>query len=170
MLINHWRQIWEFHKGPIFSEMAHLFQTQWAICPNGFDIWAEPCRLVQQVSPPPHGGHVLRWIKISQTSFEKGHPRNNPVKLFPNRTRGFREEDFFLRISSCRYSAKSLPPWQPCFSTDHAHIGSFRPFFHFELRAGRDTQPLNILSYVHFKDNASFFFILKPFTIYSTFY
>ena len=52
MLINHWRQIWEFHKGPIFSEMAHLFQTQWAICPNGFDIWAEPCRLVQQVSPP----------------------------------------------------------------------------------------------------------------------
>ena len=24
--------------------MAHLFQTQWAICPSGFDFWAEPCR------------------------------------------------------------------------------------------------------------------------------
>ena len=22
--------------------MAHLFQTQWAICPNGFEFWAEP--------------------------------------------------------------------------------------------------------------------------------
>ena len=22
--------------------MAHLFPTQWAICPNGFDFWAEP--------------------------------------------------------------------------------------------------------------------------------
>ena len=29
--------------GPIFSEMAYLFQTQWAICPRGFDFWAEPC-------------------------------------------------------------------------------------------------------------------------------
>ena len=22
--------------------MAQLFQTQWAICPNGFEFWAEP--------------------------------------------------------------------------------------------------------------------------------
>ena len=61
---------------------------------------------MQKVSP--HGSHVFRRIKISQTNFEKGHPRNITVKLFPNRTRGFREEDF-LRISSCPYSAKSLP-------------------------------------------------------------
>ena len=35
-------------------------------------------------------------------------------------------------------------------------------FFILNFRAGRDAQPFNILSYVHFKDNASFFFILKP--------
>ena len=23
--------------------MAHIFPTQWAICPSGFDFWAEPC-------------------------------------------------------------------------------------------------------------------------------
>ena len=57
--------------------------------------------------PPSHGGHVFRRIKISRTIFEKGHPRNNPVNFFPNQTRGFRED--FLRISSSRYSAKSLP-------------------------------------------------------------
>ena len=38
--------------------------------------------------------------------FEKGHPRNIPVKLFQNLTSGFGEKSF-LRISSCPYSAKS---------------------------------------------------------------
>ena len=42
-------------------------------------------------SPPHHSGHVFRRIKISRTSFEKGHPRNIPLKLFQNRTRGFGE-------------------------------------------------------------------------------
>ena len=31
---------------------------------------------------PPHGGHVFPGIKISQTVFEKGHPRDNPVIFF----------------------------------------------------------------------------------------
>ena len=44
---------------------------------------------------PPHGGHAFCKIKISRTDFEKGQPRNIPVKLFQNRTRSFREEDFF---------------------------------------------------------------------------
>ena len=52
--------------------------------------------------PTPHGTYVFQRIKISRTVFEKGHPRNIPVKLFQNRTRGFRQEDF-LRISSCPY-------------------------------------------------------------------
>ena len=52
--------------------------------------------------------HVYGRIKISQTSFEKGHPRNIPVKLFQNLTGSFREKDF-LRISSCPYSARSPP-------------------------------------------------------------
>ena len=34
-----------------------------------------------------HGGHVFQRIKISRTVFEKGHPRNNPVKLFQNQTK-----------------------------------------------------------------------------------
>ena len=29
-----------------------------------------------------HQSHVYRQIKISLTLFEKGHPRNIPVKLF----------------------------------------------------------------------------------------
>ena len=63
----------------------------------------------KSLPPPPHGGHVFRQVKISRTRFEKGHQRNIPVKLFQNRIRGFREEDF-LRTCSCPYSAKSLPP------------------------------------------------------------
>ena len=39
---------------------------------------------------PIHQSHVFGWIKISQTIFEKGHPRNISVKLFQNRTRGSR--------------------------------------------------------------------------------
>ena len=47
---------------------------------------------------PIHQTHVYGWIKISQTIFEKGQPRNIPEKLFQNLTSGFGEEDF-LRIS-----------------------------------------------------------------------
>ena len=55
---------------------------------------------------------------IREQSFEKGHTRNNLVKLFQILTSGYGGEDF-LRISSCPYTAKSLPPKrQPCFSTD----------------------------------------------------
>ena len=31
--------------------------------------------------PPPHGGHVFRRIKISRTTFEKGHPRNKSREI-----------------------------------------------------------------------------------------
>ena len=69
--------------------------------------------IAQKVSPP-HGGHVFRRINILRTIFEKGHPRNILVKLFLNRTRGFREEDF-LKISSCPYSTKRLTPMAAMF-------------------------------------------------------
>ena len=55
---------------------------------------------------PIHQSHVSGRIKISQTIFKKGHPRNIPVKLFQNQTKGFREEDF-LRISLCLYKSLS---------------------------------------------------------------
>ena len=61
--------------------------------------------IVQKVSLP-NGGHVFPQIKISRTIFEKGHQRNNPVKLFQNLTSSFRGEEF------CE---KSLPPWGHVF-------------------------------------------------------
>ena len=62
---------------------------------------------------PIYQSHVFGRIKTSQTLFEKGHPRNIPVKLFQNLTGGFEEEDF-LRISSCPYSARSPHSPEPC--------------------------------------------------------
>ena len=54
-----------------------------------------------------------RRIKISRRVFEKGQPKNIPVKLFQNLTSSFGEESF-LRISSCPYSAKSPHSPEPC--------------------------------------------------------
>ena len=72
-----------------------------------------------------HQSHVYRRIKISQTLFEKGHPRNNPVKLFQILISSFWGEKFW-RISLSPYCAKCLPPpLQPCFSTDQNFINNF---------------------------------------------
>ena len=57
---------------------------------------------------PIHQSHIYRQIKISRTLFEKGHPRNIPVKLFQNLTCSFGEEDL-LRISSCPYIVQEAP-------------------------------------------------------------
>ena len=43
-----------------------------------------------------------------------GHTMNNLLKLFQILTSGFEEEDF-LRISSCQYSARNLPPMVAMF-------------------------------------------------------
>ena len=45
-----------------------------------------------------HQSNVYRWIKILQTSFEKGNPRNISGKLFQNLTSSFREDDCFLHV------------------------------------------------------------------------
>ena len=64
--------------------------------PNNF--WErslkEHCEIIEQAAPI-HQSYVYWWIKLSRAFFEKGHPRNIPVKLFQNLTSGFREEDFF---------------------------------------------------------------------------
>ena len=57
---------------------------------------------------PIHQSHIYRQIKILRTIFEKGHPRNIPVKLFQNLTCGFGEKSF-LRISSCPYIVQKAP-------------------------------------------------------------
>ena len=73
---------------------------------------------------PIHQSQVYGWIKISPTIFEKGHPRNIPVKLFQNLTSGFGEEDF-LRISSCPYSARSPHSPEPYLWTDQNFMNTF---------------------------------------------
>ena len=64
-----------------------------------------------------HQSHVYGRIKISQTLFEEGHQRNIPVILFQNLTTSV-EEEHFLRISSCPYSARSPHLPEPCFWAD----------------------------------------------------
>ena len=73
---------------------------------------------------PIHQSHVYGRIKILRTIFEKGHPRNIPVKLFQNLTCSFGEEDF-VRISSCPYSAKSPHSPKPCLWMDQNFANSF---------------------------------------------
>ena len=73
---------------------------------------------------PIHQSHVYGWIKILRTTYEKGHLRNIPMKLFKNLTSSFGEEDF-LRISSCPYSARS--PHSPEFVYGRIEIS--RTFF-----------------------------------------
>ena len=73
---------------------------------------------------PIHQSHVYGWIKRSPTIFEKGHPRNIPVKLFQYLTSGFWEEDL-LRIFSCPYSARSPHSPEPCLWTDQNFANKF---------------------------------------------
>ena len=71
-----------------------------------------------------HQSHVYRQIKISRTTFAKGHPNNTPVKLFQNLTSGFGKESFW-RISSCLYSASSPHSPEPCLWTDQNFANNF---------------------------------------------
>ena len=74
-----------------------------------------------------HQSHVYCRIKILQTIFEKGHPKNIPVKLFQNLTSGFGED--FFGISSCRIVQeapihqsnvyKQIRIWQTIFEKAH---------------------------------------------------
>ena len=63
-----------------------------------------------------HSPEPCLWTdqNFAKNFFEKGHPRNIPVKLFQNLTSSFGEEDF-LRISSCPYSARSPHSPEPCY-------------------------------------------------------
>ena len=67
---------------------------------------------VKSLSSPPWR-HVFRRIKISETTFEKGRPRNNPVKLFQNQKKQFQRRRFLK--NSLKNSI--LLAWQPEFLT-----------------------------------------------------
>ena len=69
-------------------------------------IFLEFLQVCKVQKAPIHQSHIYKQIKFLQTIFEKGHPRNIPVKFFQNLTSGFGKKSF-LRISSCPYSVKS---------------------------------------------------------------
>ena len=75
---------------------------------------------MQKVSLP-RGDHVFPRIKILQTPFEKGQPRNNPVKLFQNLTSCFRRDEFW-RISREVHTVNPPPP-------PHTHTHTVATFF-----------------------------------------
>ena len=111
-----------FEKGHPRNIPAKLFQN----LTSGFGeedfLRISPCSY--SARNPIHQSHVYGRIKISRTIFEKGHPRNIPVKLFQNLTSGFREGDF-LRISSCPYSARSPHSPEPCLWMDQNFANKF---------------------------------------------
>ena len=73
----------------------------------------------------PHSSEPCFWADQNfATIFGKGHPRNIPAKSFQNVTIGFEEEDF-LRISSCPYSARSPHSPEPCLWTDQNFANNF---------------------------------------------
>ena len=73
----------------------------------------------------PHSPEPCLWRDQNfANNFEKGHPRNIPVKLFKNLTSSFGEEDS-LRISSCPYSARSPHSPEPCLWTDQNFANNF---------------------------------------------
>ena len=104
-----------FEKGHQRNIPVKLFQNLTSSFGKDF-LRISSCPYIVQVAPI-HQSHIFGRIKISRTIFEKGHPRNIPAKLFQNLTSGFEEEDF-LRISSCPYSARSPHSPEPCLWTD----------------------------------------------------
>ena len=73
---------------------------------------------------PIHHSHVNGGIKILRTHFEKGCPRDIPVKSFRNLTNSFGEEDF-LKNSSCPYIARGPHSPKPCLWTYQNFVNNF---------------------------------------------
>ena len=71
---------------------------------------------------PIHQSHVYEGIKISRTLFEKDNPRNIPVSKFISKSD---QRFYFLRISSCPYSARSPNSPESCLWTDQNFENNF---------------------------------------------
>ena len=96
-----------FWKGSSKNIPVKLFQNLTSSFGEKDFLRITSCPSIVQEAPI-HQSHVFRWIKILQTMFEKGHPRNIPVKLFQNLTSSFGEEDF-LRIFFMSIKCKKPP-------------------------------------------------------------
>ena len=110
-----------FEKGHPRNIPVKLFQNLTSGCRKKVFKEFLHVHIVQKA--PVHQSHFYGCIKISRTIFEKGHPRNIPVKLFQNLTSGFGED--FLRISSCPYSARSPHSPELCLWTDQNLANNF---------------------------------------------
>ena len=72
--------------------------------------------------PPSIAAMFFRRIKISQTLFEKAHPRNNPVKLFQNLFYSFWlpwqpdswQPDLWLEFNLLNNFGRASPKEHPC--------------------------------------------------------
>ena len=76
--------------------LRNYFKTdQWFLKTRFFctiQTWISSC--LYSAKSPIHQSHIYRQIKILQTIFKKGQPRNIPVKLFQNPKSGFGEKVF----------------------------------------------------------------------------
>ena len=111
-----------FEKVPPRNIPVKLFQNLTSSFGEDDFLRISSCPYIVQEAPI-HQSHNFGQIKISQTVFEKGHPRNILVKLFQNLTSGFGEDR--LRISSCLYSARSPHSPEPCLWTDQNFANKF---------------------------------------------
>ena len=69
--------------------------------------------LCKKSSPPPPWRQCFSMDKNFTNNFLKGSPKEHSCEII-SKSDYFRKEDF-LRISSCPYSAKSLPPMAAMF-------------------------------------------------------
>ena len=80
-----------FEKGHLVNIPVKLFQN----LTSGFreEDFLRISSCPYSARSPVHQRHVHRRIKISRTTFGKGHPKNISVKLFQNLTSSSRGED-----------------------------------------------------------------------------
>ena len=114
--------------------MANLFQTQWAICPNGFDFWTEPCipkiteSLTSGVSQPPTieipRSGVCLCISIvdtspSNTGFFPVKRRISLIKAYGNHTFKY----YFVTFLTIKSFRKTLEEHFVFFCLKHCGKG-----------------------------------------------
>ena len=107
---NFWKGLPKEHSCEIISKLDQRFQRKDFLSVSSCLYSARSSH-----SPEPCFG----WIKISRTVFEKGHPRNIPVKLFENPTSSSRRF-----VKNCLKTSISLP-WQPEFLMESNSANNF---------------------------------------------
>ena len=115
-----------FEKGHTRNNLVKLFQILTCNFLENFFLKFLCVCIVQNA--PIYQNHVYSRIKLSQTTFEKGHLRKIPVKLFQNLTIAFRE-DYFLKIFFKNFfmsvECKKPPSPKQCLWTNKNFVNNF---------------------------------------------